>query len=278
MEFDRRGWVEVMEPPIRELNEFFAKQDLRGDMHQGYIRIFQNGDDPDFRWNKGGRFYSQPFVESYQVMSAERRGQMTINGEPVAEIDIRASYLTIFLSIHGIQLETTEDPYALPGLGPEHRSAVKSWMVATFGSAKPIQRWPPRMLQKLPELRQHRVSTITKAASNKYPALETWGEPIRGRVYGWADLMYLESAVMFSMSVITLFDGVSSERFDASPTSGFPRTIELTGSGSRRPTRRRPSFDLVAEYGLVASPCKTWAFGPAAWGALPQTPGIFEAQ
>lgn len=198
MEFDRRGWVEVMEPPIRELNEFFAKQDLRGDMHQGYIRIFQNGDDPDFRWNKGGRFYSQPFVESYQVMSAERRGQMTINGEPVAEIDIRASYLTIFLSIHGIQLETTEDPYALPGLGPEHRSAVKSWMVATFGSAKPIQRWPPRMLQKLPELRQHRVSTITKAASNKYPALETWGEPIRGRVYGWADLMYLESAVMFS--------------------------------------------------------------------------------
>jgi hypothetical protein len=34
----------------------------------------------------------------------EERLNMTINDEPVAEIDVRASYLTIFLALHGIQL------------------------------------------------------------------------------------------------------------------------------------------------------------------------------
>jgi hypothetical protein len=91
MEFERTPAIRGMENVIHDLNEFFAKQTLRGGVHQGYIRIFQNGDDPDFDWNKGGRFYSQPFTESYQVMSSTRRRKMTINGEPVAEIDISGS-------------------------------------------------------------------------------------------------------------------------------------------------------------------------------------------
>jgi hypothetical protein len=84
----------------------------------------------------------------------EERLNMTINDEPVAEIDVRASYLTIFLALHGIQLPEG-DPYELPGLGPGHRNAVKQWMVATFGSSKPIVRWPQRMRDKTPELKQH---------------------------------------------------------------------------------------------------------------------------
>jgi hypothetical protein len=43
--------------------------------------------------------YSQHFTDSYQVMGSDERLKMTINGEPVAEIDIGASYLTIFLSL-----------------------------------------------------------------------------------------------------------------------------------------------------------------------------------
>ena len=198
MEFERTPVVEEMETSIHELNEFFAKHTLRGGLHQGYIRIFQNGDDPEFNWNKGGRLYSQPFVESYQVMSAKRRVKMTINGEPVAEIDISASYLTIFLSLHGIQLNTAEDPYTLPGLGPMHRGAVKAWFVGTFGNKKPISRWPKDMTERSPELREHRVAEITQAAFTKYPTLKTWGENLNGRTYDWADLMWLESAVMFS--------------------------------------------------------------------------------
>jgi hypothetical protein len=197
MEFERDGIVKAIESNVHELNEYFDKQSLRGGSHHGYLRIFHNGDDKDFGWNKGGRLYSHHYADSYQVLSAERRRTMTINGEPVAEIDISASYLTIFLSLHGIQLETTKDPYELPGLGKEHRPAVKAWMVATFGNSKPIRRWPPRMLKEKPELKEHRVSAITQAALAKYPTLEAWGQPLRGHIHRWDDLMWRESNVMF---------------------------------------------------------------------------------
>jgi hypothetical protein len=143
----------------------------------------------------GGRLYSQHFTESYQVEGGDKRLKMTINGEPVAEIDIRASYLTIFLSLHGIQLPEG-DPYELPGFGLEHRNAVKQWFVATFGNSKPIVKWPKRMREKTPELSQYKPSTITKAALAKYPALATWGQPLGTVTYGWADLMWFEGNVM----------------------------------------------------------------------------------
>jgi hypothetical protein len=123
---------------------------------------------------------------------------MTINGEPVVEIDISGSYLTIFLSLHGLQLDLTEDPYALPGLGLEHRGAVKQWFVGTFGNNKPIRKWPKDMLDDDPGLRNYRAAEITEAVFTKYPVLKSWGEPLNGRIYSWADLMWLESAVMFS--------------------------------------------------------------------------------
>lgn len=197
MPFERDSITNALEDNVRELNEFFAQHRLRDGEHHGYVRLFHNGDDPRFFWNMGGRLYSQHFADSYQVMNAGKRLRMTIDGDPVAEIDIRASYLTIFLSLRGIQLPEG-DPYELPGLGPEHRSAVKAWMVATFGNAKPVVRWPPRMLQKSPELKDHRVSTITKAALAKYPALETWGQPLSHNTNGWAGLMWFESNVMIS--------------------------------------------------------------------------------
>jgi hypothetical protein len=134
-------------------------------------------------------------------MSAEKRARMTINGERVAEIDIRASYLTIFLSLHGIQLDAQRDPYLLEGLGPSDRPAVKAWMVATFGNTKPIRRRPPQMLKRSPELLQYKAAEITKAALAHYPALQSWGEPLNGRVHDWADLMWHEAAVMRSTMV-----------------------------------------------------------------------------
>lgn len=202
MKFEQDNTVIKIEERVRELNEFFAKQKLRGGFHHGYVRLFHNGDAPGFFWNMGGRLYSQHFSESYQVLNSTERRKMTINGDPVAEIDIRASYLTIFLSLNGIQLPEG-DPYLLPGLGPEHREAVKKWTVATFGNTKPIVRWPSRMLKKSPWLKQHRASTITDAALRQYPALANWGQEINGGFYGirtfqWADLMWIESEVMVS--------------------------------------------------------------------------------
>jgi hypothetical protein len=50
-------------------------------------------------------------------MSGEERLKMTINGEPVAEIDIRASYLTIFLSMHGTSRQTAKTIGGTPAIG-----------------------------------------------------------------------------------------------------------------------------------------------------------------
>jgi len=64
------------------------------------------------------------------------------------------------------------------------------------------------MIEKTPELREHRVAEITQAAFAKYPTPKAWGEPLSGRTYDWADLMWLESAVMFS----TMLDLKSQHR------------------------------------------------------------------
>ncbi len=53
------------------------------------------------------------------------------------------------------------------------------------------------MLKDTPELSQYRVADIKAAVISKYPALATWGEPLDGRIVGWADLMFIESEVMF---------------------------------------------------------------------------------
>jgi hypothetical protein len=60
---------------------------------------------------------------------------MTIDGEPVCELDIRASYLTIFQARHGQALDFVAhpDPYVLPDLGAKAREVVKTFIAVTFG-------------------------------------------------------------------------------------------------------------------------------------------------
>jgi hypothetical protein len=63
-------------------------------------------------------------------MKEEARLRMTIDGEPVCEIDIRASYLTIYLAWFNQELDWANDPYDFPGVP---REVVKAWFIATFG-------------------------------------------------------------------------------------------------------------------------------------------------
>ena len=98
-----------LEEQVKQLNEFFDRFELRGGIHRGYIRVFNNGDHPRFAWNMGGRLYSYGSSGIQQMDRADRL-RMTIRGEPVCEIDIRASYLTIFHAWHGEQLDAASDP------------------------------------------------------------------------------------------------------------------------------------------------------------------------
>jgi hypothetical protein len=53
---------------------------------------------------------------------------MTINGKPVAEIDIKASQLTIYHAMVEEPLEGSSDPYAHAGI---ERQIAKQWVVAS---------------------------------------------------------------------------------------------------------------------------------------------------
>jgi hypothetical protein len=70
MEFERDGIVSAIEDHAKELNEFFARQKLRGGSHHGYVRLFNNGDNPRFLWNMGGRLYSHHFKSSHERLAA----------------------------------------------------------------------------------------------------------------------------------------------------------------------------------------------------------------
>jgi hypothetical protein len=224
-----------IEEAVRELNEFLDSFELRGGTHRGYLRVFNNGDHPDFAWNMGGRFYSQGEA-NYQQMSKDERLRMTIDGEPVCEIDIRASYLTIFYAWNGANLDPHRDPYDLPGLGPDARPVVKAWFVATFGIDTHLDKWPKqiaadyraRTCRRLSK--DYPIARIREKAFEAHPVLARWGQPIDvtrmncwqdhpmldrwrdgTRRMGWADLMYLESAaVLYAMQVLRMGHGIPS--------------------------------------------------------------------
>ncbi len=91
---------------VAELNEFIGQHTITPSSirHIGWVRKFHRANHPDFKWNKGGRLYSQPPVgtSNYQNRSEDERIEITINGELVVEIDISSSYLTIFYAWHDI--------------------------------------------------------------------------------------------------------------------------------------------------------------------------------
>jgi hypothetical protein len=210
---------EKLEAEVKELNEFLDKIDIRGGAHRGYVRVFNNGDDPNFSWSAGGRLYSGD--DSYQRVQRSERLRMTLNGEPVCEIDIRASYLTIYHAIHNRKLDLTNDPYVLPKLGQDARPAVKAWFVTTFGSPKHISRWPKATKQDFREetgrdLSEYPIKTIREEVFKSLPLMCAWGT--EKAFCNWSFLMWLESRVMVSAMLdlkrnhsvpsITVFDSL----------------------------------------------------------------------
>ncbi len=65
---------------------------------------------------------------NYQAIRRDQRRRITIDGGPVAEIDARASHLTIMCGLTGVPLPDG-DPYALPGVGS--REVGKTWATVT---------------------------------------------------------------------------------------------------------------------------------------------------
>jgi hypothetical protein len=160
-----------LEADLKALNAFLANCEISGGEHEGYTRNFNAGS-----WKKGGRLYS--IGGGYQQMSPpKKRLEMTINGEAVAEIDIRASHLTIIHAKLGEPLSRDSDPYErIKALGVD-RDIAKRYTVISLGSGKPAVRWPAETAKDYKKAtgkmlgKAARVKDVGKAMLEAFPVL-----------------------------------------------------------------------------------------------------------
>lgn len=156
---DQMAEAEKLREWTADLNERVAAADIRGCRAPAFRRTFLG----DLRL--GGRLYALG-NGSYQGMSKEERASITINGIPVAEVDLNAAHLTIFLGLTGTRALPEGDLYER--LGDLSRDAIKAWFVQTFGAGKLTTRWArgakDAVLGVSPKL-------IRDAALRTYPAL-----------------------------------------------------------------------------------------------------------
>jgi hypothetical protein len=148
-----------LEADLKELNAFLADHDITGGQHEGYTRNYNVGS-----WERGGRLYS--IGGGYQQMSPpEKRLEMTINGEAVAEVDIRASHITLLHSKLGAPLNSLKDPYESikQQFGDDSRTIAKLWVVASLGNAKPAVRWPPQIAKNYEKDTGKKLAKVAKA-------------------------------------------------------------------------------------------------------------------
>jgi hypothetical protein len=189
-----------LEAQVQEINDFLSKFKIEGAIHNGFRRVFNQGDDlKTYRWNKGGRLFSvwpPSGHRPYQQLSSGERAHITIDGETTCEIDIRACNLTIFCATLRQELQTTTDPYAAVDLD---RDIAKAWTVASFGAGRPIDRWPQQTSEEYRVehdgkvlAKECRARVACQRMLGAYPVLHRIGEA----GVTWADLMFAESQSM----------------------------------------------------------------------------------
>jgi hypothetical protein len=125
MPFKTSPETQRLEADLHELNQFLDRADIvmPGPPHRGFRRIFS--DQPGFAWDKGGRLWSP-----YHQLPGEERAKITISGEPVVEIDVSASQLTILHGLLGRPFDPGRDPYAVPHIP---RPVVKKLVTIIVG-------------------------------------------------------------------------------------------------------------------------------------------------
>ncbi|WBU53578.1 hypothetical protein [Paracoccus sp. SCSIO 75233] len=156
-------------------------------------RCFNNADADNFDFNKGGRLYGK-----FQEMSRNDRQKIRIDGEPVTELDLKASHLSILYAwIHNAIPE--RDPYVFEGLP---RPVVKLVITAMIGKGENyLNRWPQKGRQEL----SAQLKLTPQQFSRKYPIQEVQKRILKRHsvlhqlepgTLDWADLQFTESKVL----------------------------------------------------------------------------------
>ena len=164
------------------MNDFLGLAEIEGLAFGGLRRIFANGDQPGFDWQWGGRLYSLPGTDAYEVWKGgkmARIGLIRIQGEPVAEVDIVASHLTVVYALAGQSFDPAADPYDIPGY---ERESVKTWVRESIGRGSAEGRKGQKRLRQ--------------AILERHPVLETMLGGPDG--VSWADCQFHESEILLA--------------------------------------------------------------------------------
>jgi hypothetical protein len=183
----------AMEAEIKELNRFLVDFELEGAGFSGYRRLFHEGDVEGFDFQWGGRIYGVGDY-NYQNMKKSERPNLKIDGEPIVEIDINASYLSILHGISGYPLPERDDLYDIGGID---RTIVKAWVSSTIGHHCFHTRWPKNAIQEIEDAgidkpKEMTMTSLQPVILHHFPMLADWPS---GRVT-WANLMFTESEII----------------------------------------------------------------------------------
>jgi hypothetical protein len=182
-----------VESEIKTLNQFLSGFELTGGTFTGFRRLFNEGNIKGFDYDRGGRLFNSD-GQGYIGLNSKERQSMQIDGEDIVEIDINASYLTIYHGLIGEPLPDKEDIYAIDGLP---REVVKAWFAVSFGVQKFHTRWPSETIEELrlsceafkPSMT---VSAVGKKVIKQFPIMADW--PLSG--LSWSKLMFIESEIV----------------------------------------------------------------------------------
>lgn len=184
--------LERMSAQIESLNAFLQTFDITGPAVSGLYRLFGNGDQEDFDWNKGGRLYDRG---GYQNADEGERLRMTISGAPVVEIDINASQLTIYAALTGCALSADHDPYDIEGLD---RRYVKAWVTATLGHDRFHKQWPPDLRRSLLAAGLDvKGDFAMPAVGSRIMEVHSFLRDRPSTKIDWGDLQFIESEAIF---------------------------------------------------------------------------------
>jgi hypothetical protein len=196
---------------IAELNAHFAAHKLEGARHIGWVRKFHGASPDKYMLNRGGRLYSQPPMPAtnYQNMPQEQRLKLRMNGEPVSEIDISASFLTIFYAAHGKRIEMRDAYSNIIGPCALDRAIVKFWVNASFGNRSLITKWSADLKKAFAkryreqgwtiDSEKYPVRSVREKTLAAHPLLAQWGTKAAPNMpWSYGHLMFRESRVIIS--------------------------------------------------------------------------------
>lgn len=119
-------------------------------------------------WSLYGRWHALGSDGNYQRISeADRLSLIAINGEPVVEVDIGASHLSLMHGLLRLPLPYG-DLYAAVSEFP--RDAVKTWITATLGKGSPVTKWA-RGTRVPDAVRAYDPVAVGEAVMARYPFL-----------------------------------------------------------------------------------------------------------